>query len=280
MAQDRKYLSPKPQSFVIIVAQEYPPKVTIEETATMIAATPFSRKDITEALETGWRTFLAMPGPSMVYAAVFALIGLLLLMAIGELGVSPMALPLAGGFLLVGPVLLSGFLRLSIIHAQGDKPRLLDAFSAFTRVPGGIWIVSILCLFLFFIWITDAAVLYTVMIGGEHLPYQLPWLINLQGQVIAFEFWGSLMGSIIAFLILAISAFSVPLLFDGRAHLVEAVQASVRTVFANFLSSILWGLLLASVILVSIVLLPLLLVTLPTLAYASFSLYRKVFPAS
>ena len=246
----------------------------------MIAATPFSRKDIAEALTSGWHTFLAIPGPSMAYAAAFALIGLLLLMAVGQLGASPMALPLAGGFMLVGPALLSGFFRLSIIHARGDEPRLLDAFAAFPRVPGGVWIVSILCLFLFLIWITDAAVLYAVMIGGEHLPYQLPWLINLQGQVIAFEFWGSLMGSIIAFLILAISAFSVPLLFDGRASLVEALQASVRTVFANFLSSIIWGVLLAGIILISIVLLPLLLITLPTLAYASFFLYRTVFPVS
>jgi uncharacterized membrane protein len=258
----------------------HPPKVTIEETLTMIAATSFSRKDITEALSSGWRSFRAIPGPSVAYAGVFVLIGLALLVAVGKLGASPMALPLAGGFLLVGPALLSGFFRLSIIHANGDQPRLLDAFSAFTRVPGGVWIVSILCLFLFFIWITDAAVLYAVMIGGEHLPYQLPWLINLKGQVIAFEFWGSLMGSIIAFLILAISAFSVPLLFDGRASLVEAIQTSVRTVFANFLTSIVWGILLAGVILVSIVLLPLLLVTLPWLAYASFSLYRTVFPVS
>jgi uncharacterized membrane protein len=238
----------------------------------------FTTTDIADALKTGWRTFHSVPGASMAYAALFAVIGLALLTAVGGFGISPMALPFAGGFMLVGPALLSGFFRLAAIHADNSKPRLLDAFAAFTRAPWGLWLVALICTFLFLVWITDAGVLYVMMIGAEHLPYELPWLIRLQDHVIAFELWGMLMGSILAFIILAISAFSVPLLHEGRANFVQAIHASVRAVLRNFIHAIIWGLLITGVILLSILLLPLLTVTLPTLAYASFALYQRVFP--
>ncbi len=238
----------------------------------------FSTADIGKVLVIGWRTFLAMPGPSIAFATLFDLIGLVLLAAIGLFGISPMALPFAGGFMLVGPALLTGFFRLAAMNARGHRPRLLEPFAAFAHTPTGLWLVATLCTFLFLIWITDAAVLYAVMIGSERLPYDLPWLIGLQRHVVAFELWAALMGLILAFIIMAISAFSVPLLHEGRASLVPAVHASVRAVFSNIPGCIAWGLVLSSVTMLSILLLPLFTVALPVLAYASFALYRIVFP--
>ncbi len=238
----------------------------------------FSATDIASAVATGWRTFRRLPGPSIAFASLFALIGLLLLTAVGHFGISPMALPFAGGFLLLGPALLTGFFRLAALSAGGHKPRLRDAVAAFARAPAGLWMVAGVCAFLFLIWITDAAVLYAFMIGAEHLPYDLPWLISLQRHVVRFELWGALMGSVLAFTIFSISAFSVPLLHEGRANLVQAVHASVGAVLANLLPAVAWGLLLTVTILLSILLLPLLTVVLPVLAYASFAIYQRVFP--
>jgi uncharacterized membrane protein len=255
-------------------------EATTEAGANNAALAPrkFSIRDIADALRTGWYVFRSMPAVSMAFATLFALIGLVLLAALGRFGISPMALPFAGGFMLVGPALLTGFFRLSAIRAGAGNPRLMDAFFAFARAPVGLWLVAMVCSFLFLIWITDAAVLYVVMIGPEHLPYQLPWLIGLSSHVVAFELWGALMGSLLAFVILAISAFSVPLLHEGRAHPVQAVHASVRAVFRNLPTSVVWGLVLTGVTVLSILLLPLLTVVLPVLAYASLALYRKVFP--
>lgn len=219
-----------------------------------------------------------MPGASMGYAALFALIGLGLLATTGHWGLSPMALPLAGGFMLVAPALTSGFFRLADLQVSGEKPRVSDAFMAFARAPAGLWMLALICAFLFLIWITDAAVLYALMIGSEHLPFELPWLIRPQQNVVAFELWGSLMGSVLAFAILAISAFSVPLIHERRTNPVQAIHASVRAVLGNFFASIAWGLTLAALTLTAIVLLPLLTVILPVLAYAGLELYRKVFP--
>jgi uncharacterized membrane protein len=214
----------------------------------------------------------------MAFSSLFALIGLMLLATVGYLGLSPMSLPFAGGFMLVGPALLTGFFQLSKISAQGGQPSIADAFAAFARAPAGLWIVALVCSFVFLIWITDAAVLYAFMIGAEHLPYDLPWLIRLERHIVGFELWGALMGSVLALIIFAISAFSVPLLHEGRANPVQAIHASVRAVFGSFPASIAWGTVLTGTTLLSILVLPLLLVTLPVLAYASFALYRSVFP--
>lgn len=239
---------------------------------------PFSIRDMARALRAGRRAFRAMPGPSVGYATLFALIGLVLMTAVGVFGVSPLVLPLAGGFMLVGPALLVGFFALHRVHASGGQPRMTDAMAGFLRAPSGLWAIAGLCAFLFLIWITDVGVLYAFMIGAEYLPYELPWLFRLQQEVVAFEFWASIMGSVLAFAIFSISAFSVPLLHERRAGPIEAISISVRAVLGNLIPALLWGLLLSLVTMLAILLLPLLLIVLPVLAYASFALYRTVLP--
>ena len=125
----------------------------------------FSIRDIATALGEGWRCFLAMPGPSVAFAALFVLIGAPLLAAVGLLGVSPLILPLAGGFVLLGPSLLAGFFELVRVHASGARPRALNALDGFLRAPGGLWLVVAVCAFLFLIWITVLLAIGLKVIG-------------------------------------------------------------------------------------------------------------------
>lgn len=240
----------------------------------------FSVVDIFECLKQGWRTFRCIPVPSMAYALIFTGTGFVLLAAVHHYGLAPMALPLVGGFMLIGPVILSGFFKLADQHHAQSQVRLSAALLALVHAPTSVWVIALFCSFLFLIWITDAATLYSFMIGGEHLPYQLPWQVTVPENVLLFELFGSLMGAVLAFAILAVSAFSVPLLYQNRAKLTVAVGMSVKAIFSNFLTSICWGLLLTLLTFISILLLPLLTVTLPVLAYASYELYKKVFPVS
>lgn len=238
----------------------------------------FSTGDIVLALRSGWAVFRAMPLVSLLLGAIIATLGLGVLAGIYRIGVSAMALPFAGGFMLLGPILLAGFFRLAETQASGRQPSLGDALCGFRQAPAGLWAVALLCAFLFMIWITDAAILYSFMIGGLDTTSQLPWLGQLQQDRISFTLWSSLTGAVLAFFVFAVSAFSVPLLHQRRATLIQAVYASVSLVLRNFFTSIAWGLLLTGTILVSILLLPLLALVLPVMAYASFALYLRVFP--
>jgi uncharacterized membrane protein len=87
-----------------------------------------------------------------------------------------------------------------------------------------------------------------------------------------------MLGALLAFLIFAISAFSVPLLYYRRAGLRRAVALSVAAVFANLAPSLLWAMILSVTIICSIIIFPLFLLTFPVLAFASHSLYRELFP--
>ena len=245
----------------------------------MIAAsTKLTLSDIGDAIIIGRRIFFEIPTVSMGYAAVFTVLGLILLTVIGALGVSPLALPFAGGFMLLGPILLTGYFELASQRERGIEPSLRDAFDAFALAPPGLWLVALLCAFLFLIWITDAGVLYSFTIGGEHLPYTLDWLPDRSESLLAFLFWGALMGSALAYMIFAVSAFSVPLIYERRTGAVEGINTSVLTVLGNFTICLAWGIVLSVVILLSILLLPSLLITLPIMSYASFAFYRKAFP--
>lgn len=245
----------------------------------MVNAERITHSDIGAALRRGVRDYRQLILPSSVYVLTPVLIGLILLAVVGSYGVSPMSLPLAGGFMLAAPAMLTGFFQMLLSLEKGESPGVTDSFLAFIRAPAGVWMVAVFCAFMFAIWITDAGVLYAFLIGDEALPYMLPWLVPPKDEVFIFWLWGSLMGSVLAFIIFAVSAFSVPLLFERRANLVDAVMASVKAVLRNFLPCLSWGLLLSLAVIAAIIVLPALIVVLPILAYASFALYRRIFPA-
>lgn len=228
------------------------------------------------AINSGLRNFYGSRNVSVTYAMVFAVIGFVAMYAVLKASVSPMVLPLAGGFMLVGPFLLLGYFRMADCLAQGDTPGWQDALAGFKDIPHGLYAVAAVCTLFYLIWITDAATLYGFMIG--ELPVPLTALLPPEISVVSFVAWSSLMGAVLAFVIFTSLGFAVPLIYYRRANLIGAVILSVRVVFANFGVSVLWALLLAIVVIGSILVLPVFLMAFPVMAYASHALYREAFP--
>ena len=65
---------------------------------------------------------------SIAYAGIFAVIGAILLIGAVKLDIAPMAFPLAGGFMLVGPAFLAGFFHVASLRAQQRPVRFADFF--------------------------------------------------------------------------------------------------------------------------------------------------------
>jgi uncharacterized membrane protein len=118
--------------------------------------------------------------------------------------------------------------------------------------------------------------LYGLIVGRTLITLQLP--IAPTSNVIYFLFLSSVIGILLAFIIFAISAFSIPLLYYRCAGLLQAVQLSVSAVFANFIYCMLWALILAITIIFSSSIFSLFLLSFPVLAFASHALYRELFP--
>ena len=88
-----------------------------------------------------------------------------------------------------------------------------------------MWMVKTdqsLCALLFMIFITDAAILYSYMIGAA--PVWLTDLVPATSGVFSFLKWGAVSGFVVALLLFCVSAFSVPLLCERRASLEESAK--------------------------------------------------------
>lgn len=232
--------------------------------------------DIAHALSVGWSRFVAERQAAVSYALIFAVLGGVILFCIEYFAFAPMALPAAGGFMLVGPMLLCGYFALVDSRERNELPTLGVALAGFRQATGALWALGLVCGLLFMIWITDAATLYGFMIG--QVPASLMAFKPSPDKVLPFLLWSSVMGAVLAFVIYAISAFAVPLLYYRRANLVSAIVCSVKAVFGNFVVMMTWALLISSLTIVSILVLPVFLIVFPVLAYASREIYLAAFP--
>ena len=224
----------------------------------------------------GWQLFLKTRPLSVSFAMIFALIGVAILASIMRASYAPFVFPVSGGFMLVGPFLLAGFFSLADRVNQGEECSAADIRTGFARTTGGVWVIAFVCTLLFVVWMINAAYLYGGIIGRT--PQPLISLLAPSPNVLLFLLVSSLFGSVLAFFVFAISAFSVPLLYYRRATFWSAVTLSVRAVFANLVPCLAWALILTLTIIGSIVVFPMFLLAFPVVAYASHSLYREIFP--
>ncbi len=233
---------------------------------------------LSRAIRRDWEMFLRTRPLSVSFAMIFALVGIVILVAIERASFAPMIFPLTGGFMLIGPFLLTGFFAVADRIATGDASSYSDIVRGFSRSSREMMTLALVCTVLFIVWITHTATLYGFIVGRTPTP--LLQLISPSSNVLSFLCWSSLLGVFLAFVIFSISAFSVPLLYYRRAGLIKAVQLSVGAVFANLVPCLLWALILAVSIVSSILIFPLFLMTFPVLAFGSHALYRELFPES
>ncbi len=210
------------------------------------------------------------------YTAVFVLGGALIIGSLLVRGWTPFVISAAGAFMLLGPAIMAGYFGIARAFEAGRRPLTQDVRIGFAEANQAIWVLALVCALLFMIFLTDAAILYAYMLGDA--PVWLVHWLSPNENIVRFVIWSSISGAVVALMLFAVSAFSVPLLCEQRANLVEAVVLSVRIVLGNFAVLLVWAVLLAVLVIGSILFLPLLLWTLPWLAYASWILYRAALP--
>ncbi|MBK8895048.1 MAG: DUF2189 domain-containing protein [Propionivibrio sp.] len=213
---------------------------------------------------------------SVSYAMIFAVIGVVILIGIERASFAPMIFPLAGGFMLVGPVLLSGFFAMADRVRRDELCRFSDIVHGFSRTSREMLTIALVCTLLFMIWVADVATVYGFTVG--RVPASLLTLFFPSKNVLSFMIWSSVLGALLAFVIFSISAFSVPLLYYRRAGLVQAIVSSVTAVFRQSATEPVVGRHSCRNDHRQHPDLPTFLLTFPVLAFASHALYRELFP--
>ena len=253
-------------------------------TATTIpAALPGVRRigtaDLREALRKGLADFEAIPTQLVFLCLLYPIIGLVAARtATGDL--LPLLFPLVTGLSLMGPVLAIGLYEISRRREAGQPASWLNAFDIL-RSPAlpGIVAIGALLLVVFTVWVATARMIYLAAIGPEAPTGILAFIdviLHTTGGM-KLILWGNIAGFAFALFVLTISVVSIPMLLDRNCTPQRAIQTSIRVVMHNPGPMALWGLTVATLLVLgSLPLFVGLAVVMPILGHATWHLYRRV----
>jgi len=232
-------------------------------------------------LTAGWRDLSRAPLVSLSYGAVFVLVSFLLTLGLWLLGLFYLVLPLAAGFMLVGPVVAVGLYEVSRRLEQGQTVTLADTLAAWHSHRGSIATMGLVLMLVLLAWIYLAFLIFALFFGPappswEHLVTTL--LFSTAG--IPFLIVGIAVGGGLAALVFAMSAVAIPALLDRDIGVLSAIVTSFAAVLQNWRVMIGWGALIVLFTAAGLATFYLgLAVTLPLVGHASWHAYRGLVPA-
>ena len=233
--------------------------------------------DIFVSLSAGWHDFRQAPQFGLFFSAVYVVIGFGLVM-VGAGHVSwvltiSLAFPLAAPFAAVGLYEVSRRLEngTPLIWSQ----ILGVVWNERTRqVP---WIGAIIVIYVLF-WTFLAHMIFALFMGlsvMKNVTTSFDIFLTPQGMtMVAVEL---VVGAILAFLLFGLTVVSLPLLLEKEIDFVTAMLVSLRAVFENLITMLVWAVIIAVLSVVALVPVFLgLFIVLPILGHATWHLYRRV----
>lgn len=235
--------------------------------------------DIAEALGQGLRDFQAMPLYGLLFGAVYAGGGMVILLCLTAFGMVYLAYPLAAGFALIGPFVAVGLYELSRRREAGQSISLLAVWAT-VKSRGEIGWMAFVTLFVFVIWMYQVRLLIALLIGLHASFSSLQEFITVvltTSEGLWFLAIGNAVGAALSLILFSLTVVSFPLLLDRDVDFVTAMITSVRAVVTSPVPMIGWAAVIVVLLVVSA--LPYflgLLVTLPVLGHATWHLYRRI----
>lgn len=237
-------------------------------------------EDLRISLRQGLDDFKELRGDLVFAGLIYTFIGLAAVAMTTNGPLMPFFFPVVAGVALFGPATAVGFYELARRRERGLEVHWWNFLDLRKRASvDDMGMVAGLMLAIFALWLVVAGLLYVAFFGwatptsftgfiGEVLTTPRGWGLILAGLAV---------GAIFAWVILAISVASLPMLVDCNMTASEAVHASWRAAHANKPEMIRWGLtVLGLLVLGSIPLFVGLAFVLPWLGYATWHLYTRL----
>lgn len=229
-------------------------------------------------LAAGWRDFLKTPRVSLIYGGAFVIVSVLLSFGLISAGLGSLVLPLAGGFVIMAPILVVGLYDVSRRLEQGADVSFRHVFSAFRDNIGQLSAMGVVLLILWFVWVEVAIALFAIFFNQAPPPlHQFFESIVFSLEAAPFLLVGATFGAVLATLIFTITAVSIPMMYDREVDVVTAIGASILAVRANWQVMFGWAALIVVITAAGVLSFFLgLAVALPVLAYATWHAYRDL----
>lgn len=238
-----------------------------------------SLADVRGALRAGLQDFTAHPAIGLFFGAIFSVIGIVIYLQLVVWGTSYWALPLMAGFPLVGPFVAVGLYDVSRRREAGEPVDWAQVLTVIAAERGRqIPSMAFVALFFFLAWVYFAHLIFALSFGLRPLTNitSEPDLL-FSGAGIIMLLAGTIVGGILAFGLFAITVVATPMLLDRDIDVVTAMIISVRAVFDNLPTMLMWGAIVAAM--TALAMLPFflgMLVVFPVLGHASWHLYRRI----
>ena len=227
-------------------------------------------------LKSGVQDRCANPIASLAYGLLFAIAGdVILIFSWRNAYLFTAAL---SGFFLVAPLLAGGLYEISRRRAAGQHSTFFDSLAGWRRNGQSMALFGLLLALAAIVWERTSAVIFAafvptltpdiaafvtgVLLNPEHFGLTLAWILS---------------GGVLALLVFAVSAVSIPLLVDRPVDVVTAMITSLRAVVNSPGALLLWAALVAILTLAGFVTLLFgLVVFMPLLGHASWHAYRDL----
>ena len=229
-------------------------------------------------LSAGWRDLRRAPEVSLAYGAVISVASFALTAGLYLTDLLYLLLPLAAGFMFLGPIVAVGLYEVSRRLEAGRPVTFAGAIMAwrvnFSQIAG----MGLVLMLFMLVWIRLATLIFALFFTGTPASWEA--FINIvffSLDGIPFLIVGTIVGGVLAALAFAISAVAIPVLLDRDVGVVTAIALSAEAVSRNWRVMIGWAGLIVLFTAGGLATAYLgLIVTLPLIGHASWHAYRDL----
>jgi uncharacterized membrane protein len=233
-------------------------------------------------IEAGVNDMLHTPSASLGHG-VAMILGAIFIMAVGWRAL-PLMAGAFSGFLIVAPMLACGLYDISRRIERGEPVSLLKAIGVWRRIGRAPLVLGAALAAVGTLWVLVSILTLAGMTTGPVLGLQSfltpeVWRASASAAKLHLFVMWLVAGGLLASLVFAATALSIPMLIDRRLGARDAVLASIEAVSRNPLPMLLWTLLILAGTAFGIATLFGLVVVWPVLGHAAWHAYRDLIDA-
>ncbi len=232
-------------------------------------------------LAAGWKDLRTQPAPSLAYGAIIFVLSAAIVAGLWRFEWDFILFPALAGFLVFAPALATGLYEKSRALEYGDPVSFRRMLFPRPASGGQILFTGALLLGLILLWMRAAIIIYALFFGV----IAFPGIDHVAGMLFttptgaAMLLVGGVVGALFAAFSLAISAFSIPMMYDREIDALTAMGNSWALVWNNRRAMIVWGAIVLVLFLLSLATaLAGLIVIFPLLGHATWHAYKATRP--